>query len=306
MNLTKGIKHVFMDQAGADGAAGSGGASAGAGGSGAASAEPGAPTGQGGASSGGASSALASAAGAAGAAGGEGQQAGTFDWIPEKHRVSKDDGSFDLEASARKVAAAHGALEQRLGSGDVPPKDAAEYAPEVQLEGFNWDEFKADPEMQGFLKSAHSKGITNAQLSFILGEHYQRSIAIAQGAQALNIEQCETELSKSWTTPEAMTAGKAAAFKAFSAFADKAGVSLQELEASGAANNPAVIKLLAAIAPELGEDVGINGAGAGGQETIEQLLAHPAYADAKHAEHKIISEKVRKYYEKQYGTAPAI
>lgn len=305
MTILKGIKHAYMAEAGADGAAG-GGAAAGAGGDGAGAAGAGQETAQGAGAGAASSSALGAAAGAAAGTEGTGGESAGFDWIPEKHRVTKDDGSFDLEASSRKVADAHRALEQRFGSGDLPPKDATEYAPEVALEGFNWDEFKTDPEMQGFLKGAHAKGITNAQLSYILGEHYQRMVGVAQGAATLNIEACQQELGKTWATPEAMKAGMSGAFKTFSAFAEKAGVTLQDLEASGAANNPAVIRLLAAIAPELGEDRGVSGTGAGGNEDITELLTNEAYTNPNHKDHKLISEKVRRHYERQYGNEIAL
>ena len=50
------------------------------------------------------------------------------DYIPEKYRTNKEDGTLDLEASSRKVAEAYKQLETRFGSGDVPPKTADEYA----------------------------------------------------------------------------------------------------------------------------------------------------------------------------------
>lgn len=57
----------------------------------------------------------------------------TNDWLPEKYRTNKEDGSLDLEASSRKVADAYRSLETRLGSGDVAPKTVDEY--NVKLEG---------------------------------------------------------------------------------------------------------------------------------------------------------------------------
>src|SRR5690606_31149911 len=36
------------------------------------------------------------------------------EYIPEKYRVQKEDGTLDLEASSRKLAEAHGHLEKRL------------------------------------------------------------------------------------------------------------------------------------------------------------------------------------------------
>ncbi|WP_443701018.1 hypothetical protein [Pseudomonas sp.] len=59
--------------------------------------------------------------------------ANTTDFIPEKYRVVKEDGSLDLDQSSRKLAESYKHLETRLGSGDVPPKTADEYA--VKLEG---------------------------------------------------------------------------------------------------------------------------------------------------------------------------
>ena len=115
---TRSNRHVWMDQA-TDGAEGGAGGAA----------DTGGQAGAGGTGTG--SSALASGAGASTATAGT---AGAFDWIPEKHRVTKEDGTFDLEASARKVAEAHGHLEKRFGSGDLPPKTPEEYAPKVGIE----------------------------------------------------------------------------------------------------------------------------------------------------------------------------
>lgn len=75
----------------------------------------------------------------------------TTDWMPEKYRTNKEDGSLDLEASSRKVAEAYKHLETRMGSGDAPPKSADEYAVKLEgVEGFNWDEFKAGESSQAF------------------------------------------------------------------------------------------------------------------------------------------------------------
>jgi hypothetical protein len=73
-----------------------------------------------------------------------------------------------------------------MGSGDTPPKTADEYAPKVEVEGFKWEEFKADPRMQSFMKSAHAKGITNDQMGFILGEYAQLAPELVNGAAALD------------------------------------------------------------------------------------------------------------------------
>ncbi|MCZ7253157.1 hypothetical protein NK293_23265, partial [Salmonella enterica] len=87
-------------------------------------------------------------------------------------RTNKEDGSLDLEQSSRKMAEAYKHLETRMGSGDVPPKTAEEYAVKLEgVEGFDWDEFKADPDTQSFLKGAHAKGLTNDQVQYVIGEY---------------------------------------------------------------------------------------------------------------------------------------
>ena len=98
--------------------------------------------------------------------------ASTTDYIPEKYRTNKEDGTLDLEASSRKVAEAYKHLETRLGSGDVPPKTADEYTVKLEgVEGFDWDEFKADEGTQSFLKGAHAKGLNNDQVQYVIGEY---------------------------------------------------------------------------------------------------------------------------------------
>jgi len=253
-------KHVFMAEAGDGTHGGTGGSSAGAGAAGAGAA---AGAGQGGANgaAGGAGAAPGSvlASGQAAGAGGQGTAgsaaAGPNDWIPEKHRVAKADGTIDIEASARKVAEAHRHLEQKLGSGDVPPKTAEEYAPKVEGEGFNWDEIKTDPSMQSFLKGAHAKGITNDQLSYILGEYWKAAPELMQGARQLDEKAATAELRQEWKTDTEFKQNVGLAFKAFSAFASEA----DRARIDEIGNNPVVLRLLANIGKEMQEDSPVSG-----------------------------------------------
>lgn len=257
---TRSNRHVWMDQAtdGTEGGAGSGGVGSGAANQAGEAAASGA---------GSASSALASGAGAAPATG----TAGAFDWIPEKHRVTKEDGTFDLEASARKVAEAHSHLEKRFGSGDLPPKSADEYAPKVGVEGFNFDEFKADPAMQTFLKGAHAKGMTNDQLSFAIEQFLEVAPSLVEGSGKLDAEQCKAALSEVWAKPEEAKANFALAYRATEVFASKIGVTFDEIEAAGLGDNPLFIRIMAAIGPELGEDTSPSSEGTGGGISVEEF-----------------------------------
>ena len=228
---------------------------------------------------------------------GAGEQ-GANDWIPEKFRVMGEDGKLSIESSARKLAENYTHLEKRMGSGDAPPKTADEYAPKVEVEGFNWEEFKADPRMQSFMKSAHAKGITNDQMSFILGEYAQRAPELVGGAAALDSEAASTQLREVWKTDVEFNKNIGLAFRAFNSLADDADKG--RIDEIG--NNPMVIRMLAKVGAEMQED-----APAGGdvnleeQQTIRDLMKSPAYMDPKHADHERVSATVKAYYQKRYG-----
>ncbi|EAR5543500.1 hypothetical protein EQJ54_07470 [Salmonella enterica] len=223
---------------------------------------------------------------------------GANDWLPEKFRVMGEDGNLSIESSARKLAESYTHIEKRMGSGDAPPKTADEYAPKVEVEGFNWEEFKADPRMQSFMKTAHAKGITNDQMSFILGEYAQRAPELVGGAAALDSESATTQLREVWKTDAEFKQNIGLAFRAFNSLADDADKG--RIDEIG--NNPMVIRMLAKVGAEMQED-----APAGGdvnleeQQTIRDLMKSPAYMDPKHADHERVSAQVKAYYQKRYG-----
>lgn len=232
---------------------------------------------------------------------GAAQQPGAADWLPEKYRVMGENGTINIESSARKLADAHTHLEKRLGSGDAPPKTADEYAPKVDAEGFNWDEFKADPKMQGFLKSAHAKGLTNDQLSFVLGEYMQRAPELVGGAAQLDQEAAGTALREVWKTDAEFNKNIGLAYRAFNSLADEADKG--RIDEIG--NNPMVIRMLAKIGGEMqedsptGSDINLEE-----QQSIRDLMKSEAYMDPKHADHESVSARVRAYYAKTYGNTP--
>lgn len=183
------------------------------------------------------------------------------DWIPEKYRTNKEDGSFDLEASARKVADAHKHLETRLGSGDAPPKTAEEYAVKLEgVEGFDWEEFKKDEGTQSFLKGAHAKGLTNDQVQYVIGEYMKAAPALVEGGSQLTAQDCTTALKSVWTDDAAMKANVTASYRAAQAFASE-GTAPGNFDALMAkyGNDPDFIAFTANIGKELKEDTAING-----------------------------------------------
>lgn len=304
-------KYVFMDQAQDGSQGGAAGGAAGAGAQGAAGAAGAGQAGaDGAAGSAGAASGSALAAGQAAAGSGAGASggaaAGPNDWIPEKYRVTKADGALDIEASARKVADAHRHLEQRLGAGDIPPKTPEEYDIKGLPETIKIEDIKADPEMQRFLKSAHGKGLTNDQVSFVLNEYLQRAPKLVENGQKLTAEETTAALKATWKTDADYTANMGHAYRAASAISEKAGVTFEELEKSGLGNHPIFIRLMASIGPELAEDSMPSGGQSMGSADFDgqvaELRANPAYSDPKHPQHKQVMDKMQALYTKRYGT----
>lgn len=178
------------------------------------------------------------------------QGASANDWLPEKHRVAKEDGSVDIEASAKKLAETYRALEKRMGAGDIPPKTPEEYEPAITVEGFDFETIKADPLYQGFLKSAHAKGMTNDQVSFVLDEFLTRQQNIVQGGQVLDAKQTEEALRQVWASESEYTANLQASYKALTTLA---GDDAERL-VSKYGNDPDIIQLLAKVGHEMRED----------------------------------------------------
>lgn len=227
--------------------------------------------------------------------------------IAEKFRVTKEDGSFDLEASTRKLAASYGELEKmKGGKTGAAPETPEGYEPKVEIEGFVWDDFKADPKMKGFLKGAHARGMSNDDLSWALSEYVAATQEIAAGTKLLTMDECQAALAEHWKTESERKAGISAAGKVTSALLSKAGLTFKQLEESGLADNPTFIRLLAPFAEELREDTIPPSAGTPGAGNIDELLNSDAYKNPSHADHQKVSEQVRKHYEKVHGSAPAL
>jgi hypothetical protein len=183
-------------------------------------------------------------------------QGASNDYIPEKFRVTGADGAVDVAQSSRKMAEAYGSLEKRLGTGDVAPKSVDEYAPKVEgVEGFNWDEFKADPDTQTFIKGAHAKGITNNQLSFVLGEYLNRAPALVAGAVQLDQASATEAMRAEWKTDAEFKSNLQASYRAAQAFGgDGEGLGSMSNLMAKYGNDPDFIAFTARIGKEMQED----------------------------------------------------
>lgn len=233
------------------------------------------------------------------------------DYIPEKYRVNKEDGSFDLEQSSRKMGEAYKHLETRMGTGDVPPKTADEYAVKLEdVEGFNWDEFKADPDTQSFLKGAHAKGLTNDQVQYVIGEYMKAAPGLIDGGAQLTAQDCTAALKAVWTDDQAMTQNVRASFRAAEAFASEPGKpgNFATLQAKYG-NDPDFIAFTANIGKELKEDTAINGGAQVSEadfavkasELRKQLEVLPAHDPKRQG----VQAELDAMYDRKYNKAPS-
>lgn len=287
----RGIRHAYMDAAAGgegDGAAGGGSALEQAAGSGGAADA----AGSGQVADAGQQSALEQA----------GIQAPAPAGIPDKYHVKKEDGSLDIEASAAKLADAYSSLSKRLGTGDLPPKEAKEY--QIKVPDLLKDEWNPaeDKSLQEFLGKAHAAGYTQKQIDLAMDTYFAIAPALVTSAKQLSAEECTAELKKEWASDEQY---KTEIGRAKNALIGYAGDDAKEL-IKEYGNDPRFIRMLNRIGAEMGEDKSINPGGELPQGTsVEALMQSEAYHNPKHADHAKVSKQVADYFAAQARKAEA-
>ena len=226
----------------------------------------------------------------------QGAEAGQAVAIPEKYQVKKEDGTLDIEASSLKLAEAYGHLEKRMGSGDLPPKTADEYAiavPDALKETWNP---KEDPLLGDFLKDAHAAGLTQKQVDLVMGKYFEMAPALVDGSRQLSADDCVADLRSEWKTDDQYKAEVGKAYKAAVAYGDKDA----EAIIKDYGNDPRIVRFMARVGNELGEDRSLNPGGSqqGGQ-SVESLMSSEAYNNPKHVDHARISAQVQRHFQAQ-------
>lgn len=232
-------------------------------------------------------------------------QASPTEFIPEKYRVSKDDGTFDLEASSRKMGEAYSALEKRLGTGDAPPKTVADYTVTVPDALKDVFDPATDEGLQDFKSKAHAAGMTQAQLDLVMSQYFEMAPKLAAGAAQYDVNTAKAELQKVWNNEADFNRGVRNAYQGAEVAAKKAGLDINEIMASPIASNPTFLRMMAAIGPEFQEDPGTGGATAISATSIDEVMRSPAYMDPKHPDHAKVSKQVSDYYARKHGTHAA-
>lgn len=222
--------------------------------------------------------------------------------IPEKFHVKRagEKGEeFDAEASTAKVLEAYKALEQKLGSGDAPPKAPEEYTitpPEAMK-----DTWKEDGRTAAFRKDAHAAGLNQKQFDFVMGRYFNTMPELAKQIVQDRADVVVQNLEKAWG--DKYDGEFNAAFKAFEQLAgpDLAG------KFDDIMTNPAIAyQLLARVGKEMQEPGSIpRDTGGTGETDVQALLTDPVLQNPKHPEYAAKRAKLDAHYAKKYGTAPA-
>lgn len=169
---------------------------------------------------------------------------------------------------------------------------------EVNVEGFDYDEFKAIPENQEFLERAREAGLDSKSLNFLLGEYNQLLPAIMEGNAALDNEACVSAMKETWGTDTDTNFGfaKAAANNAI----QNGILTPEEVNSPEFGNNPLVLKMAAYFGQQLNEDTPPSNTQQSGAVDVQSLMASEAYLNDKHPDHKSVSAQVERYYSKTY------
>ena len=182
----------------------------------------------------------------------------------------------------------------------IPPTGAPESVDgyEVNVEGFNYDEFKAIPENQEFLERAREAGLDSKSLNFLLGEYSQLIPALMQENAHLDNQACISAMNETW-------GGEASANFGFAQAAANNAIqngilTAEEVNSPEFGNNPLVLKMAAYFGSQLGEDTPPANTQPNGAVDAQSLMQSEAYLNSDHPDHKRVFAQVEGFYQKQF------
>lgn len=208
--------------------------------------------------------------------------------IPEKFKVTAEDGSVDYKATVAKLSESYTGLEKRVGTGDIAPKSVDEY--KVEREGFDFEEFKKDESNNSFLKSAHAQGITNKQLDFLLSEYDKRAVDLVSNSSQIDTDTTVQTLQSEWGDKY-----EANIFNAVKA-ARACGITDEQINDPLIGNNVAFIKMAAYFGSQINEDKPVSN-GTPVNVDITSLMRSEAFFNPKHPDHKSVKAQIDSYYD---------
>ena len=208
--------------------------------------------------------------------------------IPEKFKVTAEDGSVDYKATVAKMNESYSYLEKKVGTGEVAPKSVDEY--KLEREDFDFEEFKADESNKEFLSEAHKHGITNKQLDFLLSEYDKRAVNLVSNSSQIDTDTTVQTLQSDWGDKY-----EANIFNAVKA-ARACGITDEQINNPLIGNNVAFIKMAAYFGSQMTEDKPINN-GTPVNVDIQSLMRSEAFFNPKHPDHKSVKAQIDSYYD---------
>lgn len=208
--------------------------------------------------------------------------------IPDKFKITSEDGSVDYKATVAKMNESYSYLEKKVGTGEVAPKSVDEY--KIEREDFDLEAFKADESNKAFLEEAHKHGITNKQLDFLIQEYDKRAVDLVSNNSQIDTDTTVQTLQSEWGDKY-----EANIFNAVKA-ARACGITDEQINDPMIGNNVAFIKMAAYFGSQINEDKPVTN-GTPVNVDINSLMRSPAFFDPKHPEHKSVKAQIDSYYD---------
>lgn len=179
------------------------------------------------------------------------------------------------------------------GQPESPKEEPQEYS--VEIEGFNFDEFKAIPENAELLGRAKEAGLSNDQVGFMLKEYNDIAHKLVADNGVLNTEDAIGQLKETWGEKyDTSIANAAKALKS-------AGFTDEDLSSPEIGNNVALAKLAAHFGAQMKEDatpLNAKPSTVSASEHIKGLMMNPAYNNPNDPMYASIKQQVADFYAK--------
>lgn len=214
--------------------------------------------------------------------GGEQQQQQTTkfnDWRDNVPAKFIKDGTVNNEALVQSYL--H--LEKRMGSGDAPPTDPSAYKLTIP-------EGTKDEDFAELKAEALKLGLNNAQAQGML-DAIMSSAKEVRANFEMTADKAEVALREVWSNEQDFNKNLSLAKKAAKAY---------DVNTDVLGNNPEVIKLLAKIGGELGEDRPVNQSAIIPSEDLKTLMTSEAYLNPHHVNHKSVMARVQAHYQNAF------
>ena len=208
--------------------------------------------------------------------------------IPDKFKVTAEDGSVDYKATVAKMNESYSYLEKKVGTGEVAPKSVDEY--KLEREDFDLEAFKADEGNKAFLEEAHKHGITNKQLDFLLSEYDKRAVDLVSNSSQIDTDTTVQTLQSDWGDKY-----EANIFNAVKA-ARACGITDEQINNPLIGNNVAFIRMAAYFGSQMTEDKPVSN-GTPVNVDIQSLMRSEAFFNPKHPDHKSVKAQIDSYYD---------